>query len=95
VRDENGACVGGTEVTFEAWDARTAYQQNTGIDPAHRGLGLAKWVKAAMLSRVRDEMPDARRVHTGNAFSNAAILAINDTLGFRVISTRTEWQLNV
>lgn len=95
VRDPHGNCVGGTEVTFEPWEPSTGLQQNTGIDPAHRGLGLAKWAKAAMLDRIRRDRPDAERVQTGNAFSNAPMLAINDALGFRVINTRSEWQADV
>ena len=92
VRDPAGGCVGGTEITFEPGDPSTVYQQNTGIDPVHRGIGLAKWAKAAMLGRIQDERPEVRRVRTGNAFSNAPMLAINDALGFKVVSTRTEWQ---
>jgi mycothiol synthase len=95
VRDPTGACVGGTEVTFEPQMPTRVLQQNTGIDPAHRRLGLARWAKAAMLERVRDERPEAESVRTDNAFSNAAMLAINDTLGFRVVTTRTEWQVKV
>ena len=95
VRDRTGVCVGGTEVTFEPWEPGTVLQQNTGIDPAHRRLGLAKWAKAAILERMRQERPEVGRVRTGNAFSNAPMLAINDVLGFTVISTRTEWQANV
>ena len=63
-----------------------------GIDPAHRGLGLAKWAKATMLERLRRERPGVRQVRTGNAFSNGPMLAINEALGFQVISTRTDWQ---
>jgi mycothiol synthase len=95
VRDHAGACAGGTEVTFEPWDGSTVLQQNTGIDPSHRGLGLAKWAKAAMLERTRRQRPGAVRVRTENAASNAAMLATNDALGFKVISTRTEWQADV
>lgn len=94
-RDPAGSCVGGTEVILEAWDRATVLQQNTGIDPSHRGLGLAKWVKAAMLERIRDLRPEAVWVRTENAFSNAPMLAINHALGFKVISTRTEWQADV
>ena len=63
--------------------------------PAHRGVGLAKWAKAAMLERIRHERPGAQRVRTDDVFSNAPMLAINDALGFKVISTRTEWQADV
>lgn len=92
VRDPAGVCVGGTEVTFEPADPAVASQQSTGIDPAHRGLGLAKWAKAAMLKRIRDQRPGTLRIRTENAFSNAPMLAVNDALGFRRVSTRTEWQ---
>ena len=92
VRDPAGACVGGTEVNFEPWDPATVLQQSTGIEASHRGLGLAKWAKAAMLERIRRQRPEAVRVRTENAFSNGPMLAINDTLGFKVVSTRTEWQ---
>jgi mycothiol synthase len=95
VRDPSGACVGGTEVTFDPSEPELAFQGNTGIDPTHRGHGLAKWAKAAVVERLRAERPDVRRVRTGNAFSNAPMLAINDALGFRVVSTRTEWQLRL
>jgi GNAT superfamily N-acetyltransferase len=91
-RDPAGACIGGTAVTFEPWNPGTVFQQNTGIDPAHRGLGLAKWAKALVLDRIRRERPAARRVRTENAFSSAPRIAINEALGFQVVSTRTEWQ---
>ena len=94
VRAPDGACVGGTELTFEPWEPATSLQQNTGIDPEHRGLGLAKWAKAAMLDRLRVERPEVERVRTGNAFSNAPMLAINDALGFEVIAVQTEWQVD-
>jgi len=92
VRAPDGTCVGGTEVVFEAEDPETAFQQNTGIDPAHRGRGLAKWAKGVMLLRIRRERPSVRVVRTGNAFSNAPMLAINDAMGFEVVSTRIDWQ---
>lgn len=95
VRDPAGSCVGGTEVTFELADPATVFQQNTGIDPSHRGLGLAKWVKAAMLERIQRERPQAVRVRTENAVANVAMVAINDALGFKIIGTRTEWQADV
>ena len=92
VRDVGDRCVGGTEVTFEPWDATAALQQNTAIGGPHRGLGLAKWVKASMLDRIRRERPEVESVRTSNAFSNSAMLAINNRLGFKIIEVRTEWQ---
>lgn len=91
VRDAGGRCAGGTEVTFEPWDA-TARQGDTAIGEAHRGLGLAKWAKASMLDRIRRERSEVERIRTSNAFSNAPMLAINDRLGFTITEERTEWQ---
>ena len=95
VRDSTGTCVGGTEVTFDPGQPSLVLQQNTGIDRAHRGIGLAKWAKAAMLDRIRHDRPEVQRIRTGNAFSDAPILAINEVLGFKVVGTTTEWQLSV
>jgi len=91
-RDPAGRCVGGTEVTFEPGNSEAVLQQNTGIDPAHRRLGLARWAKAAMLQEIRRRRPEIIRIRTENAHSNAPMLAINDALGFKITSTRTEWQ---
>lgn len=92
VRGSDGRCVGGTEMTFEAWGPAVAFQQNTAIHPDHRGQGLAKWVKAFMLARIKDQRPEVNVVRTGNAYSNEPMLAINTALGFEVVEVRTEWQ---
>jgi len=65
------------------------------VHPDHRHRGLARWVKAAMLLRIRDERPATTALRTSNAWSNAPMLAINDALGFHTVSTRTEWQLRL
>ena len=92
VREPEGRCVGGTEVTFDSWESTVAHQQNTGIDVAHRGLGLAKWVKASMLERIKARRSTVDVIRTGNAFSNQPMLAINDSLGFKVVEVETDWQ---
>jgi GNAT superfamily N-acetyltransferase len=91
-RDQAGTLAGGTEVTFEPSDPATALQQDTATDPAHRGLGLAKWAKASMLQLIRDRRPEVVRIRTENAGSNAPMLGINNALGFAETGTRTEWQ---
>ncbi len=95
VRDPGGACVGGTEIVFDPADGRIVHQQSTGIHPDHRRVGLARWTKAEMLEWLRQERPTVERVHTGNAFSNEAMLAINGALGFEVVSVQRDWQADV
>jgi GNAT superfamily N-acetyltransferase len=92
VRGPGGRCVGGTEMTFEAWEPAVGWQQNTAIHPDHRGQGLTKWAKASMLARIKDQRPEVNVVRTDNAFSNEPMLAINTALGFTAVEVRTEWQ---
>ena len=89
------ALVGLTEVSWYPERPEQLLQGDTGVRPEHRGHGLGKWLKAAMLERVLDERSDVDHVETANADSNAPMLAINTRLGFREHSQRLVWQLEV
>jgi ribosomal protein S18 acetylase RimI-like enzyme len=65
----------------------------TGVDPAYRGRGLGKGLKAAMLRYCRDRYGDLRWVRTGNSTTNASMLAINERLGFREYRRYTTYQI--
>lgn len=92
---DSGACVGVTNVWFADWNPVVIHQGDTGVHPDHRGHALGKWLKAAMLQKIRAERPEGRVVRTGNAFSNDAMLGINNALGFRESCADTAWQLPV
>jgi mycothiol synthase len=96
--------VGDTQITVDwmrqyedagdaAGQSRWAYIGDTAVDPAHRGQGLGKWLKAAITRRILDELPEVRWVITWNARSNDAMLAINRQLGFRPAVIATTWQV--
>lgn len=89
----SGDLAGFTDVVFDPEDPAKLNQGNTGVDPAYRGNGLGKWLKAAMLTKVLAERPEVERVRTGNADSNEAMLAINRRLGFEPYVAETVWQL--
>lgn len=84
-----------TEVFWQPERAALLYQGATGVRPMARGLGLGKWVKAAMLDHVRAACPGTRFVRTNNASVNEAMLGINVALGFTEWATFMEWQLRL
>jgi mycothiol synthase len=87
--------VGYTQVFFYAdWPGHVD-QGNTGVHPDHRGHGLGRLLKAAMIDRILRERPESFRVRTHNAFSNAPMLAINNELGFVVTAKQTVWEAGV
>jgi GNAT superfamily N-acetyltransferase len=87
--------VGYTQVFFyEDWPGHVD-QGDTGVHPDHRGHGLGRWLKAAMIDRIFRERAESFRVRTNNAFSNAPMLTINNELGFVVTATSTVWEADV
>ena len=94
VEISSGRFVGLTDITVRPGLPDRVQVGDTGVDPAHRGRSLGKWLKAAMTRRILDELPDVRWVITWNAGSNDAMLAINDQLGFRTAAVSTTWQIS-
>lgn len=68
-------------------------QGDTGVFPDYRGLGLGRWIKAAMLDKVLRERPQVTVVRTNNADSNAGMLKINHELGFKPFMAQCFWQV--
>lgn len=62
-----------------------APQWGTLVRRAHRGHGLGHGLKAAVLRLLQEERPDITATITSNALANAAMMAVNDRLGYRVV----------
>jgi mycothiol synthase len=90
-----GATAGYTELSYDPKMPHVMMQQGTAVIPAHRGRGIGKWVKAAMLERAMRDWPKATLVRTGNADSNAPMLAINTKLGFRPAWANSIWEVPI
>jgi GNAT superfamily N-acetyltransferase len=70
-------------------------QQGTTTLPAHRNLGLDRWLEWTMIDRLRAHHPRTVVIETGNADSNAAMRSINDEMGFRLHVEHTIRQADV
>ncbi|MDX1534623.1 MAG: GNAT family N-acetyltransferase [Thermoplasmata archaeon] len=91
--ETDGTISGLTEMGYFPEEDWMIHQWMTGVRRPYRGRGLGKWLKAAMLLRVREEFPQVRVVLTGNAFSNAPMLSINERLGFKLYREGMEVQI--
>ncbi len=69
-----------------------AWQMATLVHPEHRGHRLGLAVKIANLDFLADQAPEVRLIATGNAGTNAPMIAVNDMLGFEVAGVGMFWQ---
>jgi GNAT superfamily N-acetyltransferase len=88
----SGRLVGFTELIWNPKRAAIVWQHNTGVVGAHRNRGLGRWLKAANMEAMLAANPAVRVVRTGNADSNAPMLAINRQMGFEPFIAGTGWQ---
>ncbi len=92
-RESDGVISGITDTTWAPYRPAIIHQQFTGVRPDARGRGLGKWIKAAMVLHLRDLYPGAEWIVTDNAGSNAPMLKINRTLGFKAYRQGIEYQM--
>jgi mycothiol synthase len=95
IHEPTGDTAGYTELSYDPKVPHLIWQQGTAVIPSHRGHGLGKWVKAAMLERALRDWPKARLIRTGNADVNAPMLAINTRLGFKPSWAESIWEVGI
>ncbi len=93
-REPDGTISGITDVSFTPHLPTFIEQMFTGVRQDARGRGLGKWIKAAMLEKIRAEHPQAEWMITGNAESNGPMLSINHRLGFKEYRAGAAYQLS-
>ena len=91
----DGKATGTTEVFVNRHRPAASWQWSTVVLPAHRGRGIGRWVKAAMWQRLRATEPEVTALQTGNAASNAHMLAINVEMGFKPTHLTGCWQADL
>lgn len=91
----SGDLAGWTELDRHPSEPWKVQQYWTAVHPDHRGHALGKWLKAANVARALERWPEAKKIVTGNAYSNDAMLGINNELGFAETLAWTVWQVPV
>jgi RimJ/RimL family protein N-acetyltransferase len=92
---ETGYIAGFHDVSWNPREPEIVRVGVTAVFDEYRNRGLGRWLKAAMVEKVLAERPEVKRMLTGNATTNAPMLAINEELGFRVTRGITAWQMPV
>ncbi|GAA2503859.1 GNAT family N-acetyltransferase [Winogradskya humida] len=90
-----GRLIAWTQITCPNDDRWQAWQQITIVDPTHRGHGLGLTIKVANLRYARSTRPELRAIDTFNAADNAAMLRVNEAMGFQRRETWSQWQVTV
>ncbi|MEU5156607.1 GNAT family N-acetyltransferase [Glycomyces sp. NPDC021274] len=80
---ESGEVAGMTDILVFPGSELHAGQNDTIVDPAHRGKRLGTILKIANQRLLREYRPKLRYVHTWNAESNNHMIAINEAVGYR------------
>lgn len=83
---------GQTVVVVPAVQPWYAHQLDTSVVRAHRGHRLGLALKIAMLRVLADAEPQVRTLATWNAASNRYMIAVNESLGYRVVAGAIGWQ---
>lgn len=94
-REPDGRISGITDISWSPKDSGVVHQWFTGVHPDYRGRGLGKALKAAMLRYANERYEGLTWVSTGNAASNASMLAINEAMGFRVHRVYHTYQIGL
>jgi GNAT superfamily N-acetyltransferase len=90
-----GRLVAITQVSVESATPGWGFQMSTAVLPAHRGHRLGLLVKAEMLDLLAAHEPAVRHILTGNAADNDHMVAINEQLGFTIVSVSRKWELEL
>ncbi|ETK37503.1 GNAT family N-acetyltransferase, partial [Microbispora sp. ATCC PTA-5024] len=88
--DGGGEVAGYTEVRVGPEPGAVAGVDDTAVTAAHRGRGLATWIKQESMRLLAADRADVTTVTTSNDVTNGPMLAVNRRLGFTRVSTWTD-----
>ncbi|MCH7231223.1 GNAT family N-acetyltransferase [Glycomyces sp. L485] len=82
-RVDSGEVAGYTAINVDPGEEEFAWQDDTIVDPAHRGRRLGTILKIANQRQLRRYRPMIRYVVTWNAEVNSHMIDINEAVGYR------------
>jgi GNAT superfamily N-acetyltransferase len=92
---ETGELGGHTVVAVEERRPTIGDQHDTAVARAHRGHRLGLLLKAGMLLWLAEAEPQVETIDTWNAESNDHMIAVNETLGYRILGRELQFQKDI
>jgi RimJ/RimL family protein N-acetyltransferase len=87
VAEATGEVVGVHGLYSFAHRREYGYVHETSVLAAHRGHGLGRAIKAALMRRLAERRPDLERIATSTDTTNTHMIRINLALGYRTART--------
>lgn len=87
IHEATDTIVGITELFVYKSRARQGQQSDTAVLAEHRGHGLGRAMKAAMMRHLVSERPEVERVSTQTAADNVWMAQVNHQIGYRTLWT--------
>ena len=88
-----GAWAGHTVLCIDEFDPEVGHQEDTSVVGEHRGHRLGLLLKTEMLRWIAEERPEVRATETWNSAQNHHMIAVNETLGARVVARHTSLRM--
>ncbi len=95
VEERSGEVAGFTEIAIVPGQVSVVYQEDTGVRPQYRGLGLGRAMKAAMMRWLTADLPALEQVRTMTAAENLHMIRVNAQLGYRTEYTESSVEADV
>jgi len=97
ISSETGKVAGLTVLRFYPGIRSRGYQDDTVVTVPHRGRGLGRAMKAAMMRWTVAERPDLERVVTSTSAENRYMIEVNRAIGYQMVRilNRTEVALDI
>lgn len=95
IDESDDSIAGFTELIVPGNSKGDGQHAGTGVLPEHRGHGLGRWMKAAMIQHIRECYPDLGGLLSDTADTNPYMRHINDSLGYLPTHQAHEYQLDL